>query len=192
MEQVSKKSKESSPQFVLLSDGVKMPMIGLGTWKSKKNETKTAVSIAFTKGAYHMVDTANDYDNEPEVGEAIQELLKSGVKREDMFIQAKLWNSNHKKEHVKPDLMATLKDLGVTYVDSFIIHWPQACPSQGKLALRTNGSRCAPKAEGTMFPAEEDGCYSKDDETSFTETWNAMEQLKEEVKRERERKKEGE
>ena len=57
-----------------------------------------------------------------------------------MFIQAKLWNSNHKAEHVEPDLDATLKDLQTDYVDSFVIHWPMACPGTGKnVTLRPNG-----------------------------------------------------
>ena len=59
-----------------------------------------------------------------------------------MFIQAKLWNSNHRAEHVEPDLDATLKDLGTTYVDSFVIHWPQACPSTGLAPTLRNNPRC--------------------------------------------------
>ena len=60
--------------------------------------------------------------------------------RGDLFVQAKLWNSNHRPEHVKADLMATLKDLQLSYLDSFVIHWPQAVPSTGKNpTLRPNG-----------------------------------------------------
>ena len=60
--------------------------------------------------------------------------------RGDLFVQAKLWNSNHGPEHVKADLMATLKDLQLSYLDSFVIHWPQAVPSTGKNpTLRPNG-----------------------------------------------------
>ena len=65
------------------------------------------------------------YDNEHEVGQALQQLYAEGVvTRADMFIQAKLWNSNHRPEHVEEDLDATLKDLQTDYVDSFVIHWP--------------------------------------------------------------------
>ncbi len=61
--------------------------------------------------------------------------------RSDLFIQAKLWNSNHRTEHVEPDLDATLKDLQTDYVDSFVIHWAMAVPSTGKnLTLRQNGA----------------------------------------------------
>ena len=59
-----------------------------------------------------------------------------------MFIQAKLWNSNHRAEHVEPDLDATLKDLGTNYVDSFVIHWPQACPSTGLAPTLRSNPRC--------------------------------------------------
>ena len=61
--------------------------------------------------------------------------------REDLFIQAKLWNSNHRPEHVRIDLEATLKDLRIDYVDSYVIHWPMAVPATGlKPTLRTDGS----------------------------------------------------
>ena len=57
------------------------------------------------------------------------------VKREELFIQAKLWNSNHRPEHVKPDILKTLEDLQLDYIDSFVIHWPQAVPSTGNSHL---------------------------------------------------------
>ena len=51
----------------------------------------------------------------------------------DNYFQAKLWNSNHRPEHVKHDIMKTLEDLQLDYIDSFVIHWPQAVPSTGQL-----------------------------------------------------------
>ena len=57
-----------------------------------------------------------------------------------MFIQAKLWNGNHRPEHVREDLETTLKDLKLSYVDSYIIHWPMAVPATGKnVTGRLNG-----------------------------------------------------
>ena len=93
------------------------------------------------RAGYRFIDCANDYNNEHIIREALQELFKEGtVKRSDLFIQAKLWNGNHRPEHVEEDLDATLKDLQLDYVDSYIIHWPMACPSTGKNAtLRSNG-----------------------------------------------------
>ena len=61
------------------------------------------------------------------------------VKREELFIQAKLWNSNHRPEHVLPDIEKTLADLQLDYLDSFVIHWPQAVPSNKQLTLRPDG-----------------------------------------------------
>ena len=113
--------------------------------------------IAAVKAGYRFIDCANDYDNEHFIGEALQELYAEGiVKRSDLFIQAKLWNSNHRSEHVELDLDATLKDLQTDYIDSFVIHWPMACPSTGKNpTLRTNGIYPAHHSKGKkMYKAK--------------------------------------
>jgi len=162
-----------------LANGTKMPRIGLGTWKSDIGKTGDAVYHA-VKSGYRLIDTANDYNNEAEIGEALKKLFKDGiVKREDLFIQSKLWNSNHRAEFVEPDIRATLKDLQLDYLDSFIIHWPQACPATGKApAVRTNGAHAAPAEQGTMFPYDPDTKrYCSDNKTHFAETWKAMEAL---------------
>ena len=108
--------------------------------------------ISAVKSGYRFIDCANDYDNEHVIGEALKELFEEGeIKRSDLFIQAKLWNSNHRPEHVEMDLDASLKDLQLDYVDSYIIHWPVACPSTGKNAtLRTNGSYLANYKESKL------------------------------------------
>merc|ERR1711981_490568 len=106
---------------ISLNDGSKMPRLGLGTWKSPPEQTKQAI-ITAVKAGYRLMDCANDYDNEHVIGEALQELFAEGVvQRSDLFIQAKLWNSNHRPEHVEIDLDATLKDLQLDYIDSFVI-----------------------------------------------------------------------
>ena len=79
-----------------LNNGARMPRLGLGTWKIPVEGTKEAV-IAAVEAGYRLIDTANDYGNEHMIGEALQELFRRGVvKREDLFIQAKLWNANHR------------------------------------------------------------------------------------------------
>jgi diketogulonate reductase-like aldo/keto reductase len=149
----------------------------LGTWKSPAGLMREAVSAALASGLYAF-DTANDYDNEKEIGEALASALKSGqVTRDQLFIQSKLWNTNHRPEHVKPDLVATLKDLQLDYVDTFVIHWPQASPSNGQLSLCKDGSRAAHKSENTMFPLEDDGSYCNDLGSHYVDTWRAMEAL---------------
>merc|ERR1711963_812580 len=81
---------------------LKVPTIALGTWKSSQEQTKQAIVTA-VKAGFRFLDTANDYDNEHFIGDALEELFKEGVvKREDLFIQSKLWNSNHRPEHVRP------------------------------------------------------------------------------------------
>ena len=72
--------------------------------------------------------------------------------RNDIFIQAKLWNTNHRSEHVRLDLEATLEDLQLSYVDSYIIHWPQAVPSSGRsVSLRKNGPIPAHHSKSTYY-----------------------------------------
>lgn len=161
-----------------LNTGAKMPRLGLGTWKAPPEKTKEAVLTAVRAG-YRLIDCANDYDNEHVIGEALQELFAEGtVTRDELFIQAKLWNSNHRPEHVRPDLEATLKDLQLEYIDSFVIHWPQAVPSTGELAtLRPNGCYPAHRSKQTMFPLDDQGFYCADMSSHYVETWHAMEDL---------------
>jgi len=164
-------------QTITLCTGQEMPVLALGTWKSELGKTGESVKAAIRAG-YRNIDCANDYNNEAEIGDALAELFANGeVKREELFIQCKLWNANHRREHVKPDLMASLVDLKLDYVDSFVIHWPQACPASGKLAVRTHGAHHGPKETGCMFPIEADGTYSSDNDCHFIETWEAMEEL---------------
>ena len=127
---------------------MKMPKLALGTWKSPPAKTRQAV-ITAVKSGYRFIDCANDYDNEDVIGQALQELYEEGVvTRADLFIQAKLWNSNHRAQHVEGDLDATLKDLQTDYVDSFVIHWPMACPATGtNVTLRTSGIYPAHKSK---------------------------------------------
>ena len=165
---------------IRLSSGKDMPLVGLGTWQAPPEKTVTAIKTAVENG-YRMIDTANDYGNEPDIGDALVELIEKDktVKREELFIQSKLWNTNHRKEHVKGDLMATLEELKTPYLDSFIIHWPQACPATpgGALALRRDGCYTKPEVEGGLFPLGDDKRYSSDVDCHYLETWRAMEQL---------------
>merc|ERR1712110_478884 len=168
--------------YISLNDGTKMPRLGLGTWKSPPEQTKQAI-ITAVKAGYRLIDCANDYDNEHVIGEALQELFKEGVvKREELFIQAKLWNSNHRPQHVKPDILKTLEDLQLDYIDSFVIHWPQAVPSTGKNpTLRPNGCYPANHSKDTMFPLTDEGYYYADMDSHYVETWGAMEKLVDEI-----------
>jgi diketogulonate reductase-like aldo/keto reductase len=115
-----------------------MPRVGLGTWKAEVGKTRDAVVTAIRDGGYRLVDTANDYGNEHEVGSALKYCFQEGIcKREDLFVQCKLWQGNMSKELVKYDLMASLKDLNLDYVDSYVLHWPMACPKDPELKMPT-------------------------------------------------------
>lgn len=166
-----------SPEITLAS-GHKMPMLAFGTWKSAPGVTAQAVKTAVRAG-YRNLDCANDYNNEHEVGNALKELFAAGeVKREELFIQAKLWNSNHRPEHVVQDLQQTLKDLGVEYLDSFVIHWPQAVPSSGKkCSTRLDGAYPGHHSTNAMFPIDDEGYFCTDKDSHYVETWHAMEDL---------------
>lgn len=138
------------------SQNDEMPMIGLGTWKSKPGEVYEAVLTALKTG-YRHIDCAPIYGNEAEVGNAIRDAIQQGVlKRSELWVTSKLWNDAHRKADVIPALKKTLKDLKLEYVDLFLIHWP--------VALK----------EGVVFPENGEDFLSLDD-VPVTETWQGME-----------------
>ena len=105
---------------VKLNHGVEMPVFGLGTYQSSSKEVKQAVLYALGIG-YRLIDTASMYGNEKEVGEAVREC---GIPREEIFVTTKLWNSDHGYERALKAFEISLKNLGLEYIDLYLIHWP--------------------------------------------------------------------
>ncbi|KHJ95061.1 oxidoreductase, aldo/keto reductase family protein [Oesophagostomum dentatum] len=109
---------------ITLSNGVEMPQVGLGTWQSTPEEVKAAVKTAIETG-YRLIDTAAVYDNEEEIGEAIQELIEEGkIKREDLFITTKLFGGNLHPKDAEPGIRESLRRLKLDYVDLYLAHVP--------------------------------------------------------------------
>lgn len=111
-----------------LNTGAKMPQVGLGLWKIPKEVCAQTVFDAISAG-YRCLDGACDYGNEKEVGQGIKMAIDGGVvKREDLFIVSKLWNTFHRPEHVETGCRKSLEDLGLDYLDLYLIHFPIAMP----------------------------------------------------------------
>lgn len=102
-----------------LNNNVQMPIIGLGTFRSKDEDAYNAVLTAL-KAGYRHIDTAAIYGNEKAVGRAIKD---SGLKREDLFITTKLWNTEQGYASTIKAFNQSLIDLGLDYVDLYLVHW---------------------------------------------------------------------
>lgn len=108
-------------EYTNLSNGVKVPLLGLGTFMISPEDTERSVYEGI-KAGYRLIDTANAYLNEEAVGRGIRRALEEGlVKREDIFLSTKLWPTLYEKEDA---VEKTLERLGVTYVDLLFIHQP--------------------------------------------------------------------
>ena len=106
---------------VKLSNGYEIPSIGFGTWKTPDGDTAVMAVKKAIESGYTHIDTAAIYGNEKSVGRGIKE---SGVDREKIFITSKLWNSERGYEKTIAAFEKTLDDLGLDYLDLYLIHWP--------------------------------------------------------------------
>ncbi|MBZ9742011.1 MULTISPECIES: aldo/keto reductase [unclassified Mesorhizobium] len=114
------------PEQITLNDGAAIPQLGLGVWQVDHDITAQVVGWAIEAG-YRLIDTAEGYQNEEGVGEAIR---AAGVPAEELFITSKLRNGAHQRDAALRAFDGTMKKLGVEQLDLFLIHWP--VPSQDK------------------------------------------------------------
>lgn len=110
---------------ITLNNGVQIPQLGFGVFQVPPDQTAQAVSTALDVG-YRSIDTAAAYQNESGVGEAI---ASSGLRRDELFVTTKLWNSDHGYDQALRALDTSLDKLGLDHVDLYLIHWPQ--PANG-------------------------------------------------------------
>ena len=136
-------------------NGDTVPLLGLGTWQSEPGRVEAAVREALRLG-YRHVDCSPIYGNEPEVGAGLAAAFDAGVAREDVWVTSKLWNNAHAADDVLPALESTLRDLGLEFLDLYLIHWPVA------------------QRRDVLFPETGADMVSLD-EIPLDETWGAME-----------------
>jgi len=155
-----------------LNNGQLIPALGLGTWKSKGNDVSVAVRTALENG-YHHIDTAAIYANEHFIGESLHSLInEKKLKREDVWITSKLWNTEHRKEHVRAGLKKSLARLQLDYLDAYLIHWSKAFKFvEGEWPSTLDPS------DPVTFPRIAPGDRVVVDDVPFSETWRALEML---------------
>src|SRR5271168_3129886 len=109
-----------------IASGASMPAIGLGTFGSDHvtaEEVAQAVRGAAAAGYRHF-DCASVYGNEKQIGAALKDVMASGIRREELWITSKLWNDKHSENDVTPCCEQSLADLGLDYLDMYLVHWP--------------------------------------------------------------------
>jgi L-glyceraldehyde reductase len=141
------------------ADNKEMPQIGFGTWLSKPGEVEKSVEVAIKNG-YRHIDLAIIYENQEEISQSFKKVFPSVCKRDEVFLTSKLWNNAHRPEEVETQLDLTLSQLGVDYLDLYLIHWPISFPPGGALS--------------PLDPARPGECIFDPQDPSLVETWKAM------------------
>ena len=137
-----------------------LPAVGFGTLIPDPLVTRQAVKNALEVGFRHF-DCAERYRNEAAIGDAMQEVFKGGaIKREDVFVTTKLWNTNHRPERVRPAFDASRRRLQIDYVDCYVVHTP--------FAFRPGDEQ---------DPRDEHGQVVYDSGVTLVDTWRALEDL---------------
>ncbi|KAL4882572.1 NADP-dependent oxidoreductase domain-containing protein [Aspergillus karnatakaensis] len=157
---------------VTLNSGAQIPQLGFGTWQSAPGQVGEAVYQALKVGYRHL-DLATIYENQREVAEGIKRAYKDipGLKREDIFITSKLWNTQHDPAVVEKALDECLAELELEYLDLYLVHWP--------VAFKT-GENYFPLDESSNHPDKD---VLIEDNISIVDTWKAVTKLPKEKAR---------
>ncbi|WP_261511947.1 aldo/keto reductase [Chryseobacterium paludis] len=143
-----------------INNKIGMPVLGFGTLIPDPVLTVSATIDALEAGFRHF-DCAERYQNEREVGKALREgLATAGIKREEIFVTGKLWNTNHRPDRVEAAFEASLERLGLDYMDAYLIHTPFAF-----------------QPGDDQDPRDENGHTIYDHEITLSDTWRTMENL---------------
>ena len=144
------------------------PSIGFGFWKVD-NDQAAEVAYSAIRSGYRHLDNASDYGNEAEVGQGISRALVDDLcKRDELWITSKLWNTNHRPEHVEMAARRSLADLRVDYLDLYLIHFPislKHVPFDKRYPA------------GWVYDPESNSPQMEYDPVPIIETWRAMESL---------------
>lgn len=155
-------------RHLTLADGTPFPALGLGTWKIPLERTPDIISTAVQLGYRHL-DCACDYGNEAAVGAGLERVFRqTPCRREELWITSKLWNTYHDPRHVRAACERSLRDLGVDYLDLYLVHFPIALEFVPFDLRYPPGWFHDPKAAApALQPAR----------IPIAETWGAMEEL---------------
>ncbi|KAF4664481.1 hypothetical protein FOZ61_000788 [Perkinsus olseni] len=156
---------------IILNNGVKMPVVGLGTFMAPDDEVAEAVYAAIEAG-YRHIDTAFAYHNHRGVGEALKRAIDKGlVERKDIFLVTKLWMTQFRPDLVRPAVEQMLAELEVDYIDQMLLHWPVPFEHRD------------PKDDPDwQMPKTPEGHIAADMSINIIDTWRELEKLYDEGK----------
>ncbi|KAH9388168.1 Alcohol dehydrogenase [NADP(+)] [Tyrophagus putrescentiae] len=147
---------------VQLNDGTSVPILGLGTYEAPKGETKRVVALAL-KAGYRHLDCADFYENEDEVGEAIEEAIAGGLlTRDQLFVTTKVWPNWYAPGRPTTSIKRSLSRLRLAYVDLALVHWPTPLKQD----------------DSNFYPTDESGQALFDYSITLLDVWKEFEAIK--------------